>query len=163
MRRESLWLAIQETSTVLTVATPVLFTGFTAGVLAVRPFTIVRTRGVMHLSSDQIANTESYFAALGMAIVSDQALAIGVTAVPTTVTDPDSDLWFLYEALVGKYVLSSAVGIDASGGQFKEFDSKAMRKVEEGQDVAIVEEASGAAGFSGCTMIKQGRMLIKLH
>ncbi len=163
MRRESFWFGLAETTTVLAVATPVLFTGLPAGVLPLRPFTIVRTRGVVYLSSDQIANTERYFAVWAAAVVSDEALAVGVTAVPTPVDNPASDLWFMYEALAGSISVSSAIGSSEPAGVFKEYDSRAMRKVEEGQDVAFVEEASGATGFSGCNMTKQGRMLIKLH
>jgi len=37
--------------------------------------------------SDQFVATEGYEIAIGMAVVSDQALAIGVTAVPTPFTD----------------------------------------------------------------------------
>jgi len=36
-----------------------------------------------------------------------------------------------------------------------------MRKVEDGQDVAILEESE--TGFDGAVMQKGGRMLIKLH
>ena len=162
-RRETFWVGIAPTTTTLATATPVLFTGFGADSLALRPFTIIRTRGVLNLSSDQVAATEPYLAAFGMAVVSDQALAVGVTAVPTPINEAGSDLWFLYESLTGAFTFGDATGRIDSAGTFKEFDSKAMRKVEDGQDLAIVMEASGAGTFEGCNMAKHGRMLIKLH
>jgi len=161
MRRESFWIAIAETSTTLASGTPVLFTGLTTAQLALRPFTVVRTRGLLQLSSDQLTTTESYFGAYGMAVVSDQAFAIGITAVPTPITDKDSDLWFVFEELTGRFAVSSAIGILEVGNR-REFDSRAMRKVEDGQDIAIVEENSGSP-FAGAIMTKSGRMLIKLH
>ncbi len=51
----------------------------TAG-LALRPFTIVRTYLEVAVRSDQAAAIEQQITAVGMAIVSDQAVAVGVTA-----------------------------------------------------------------------------------
>jgi len=162
VRRETLWVALASTLTTLASGTPVLLTGLSAATLALRPFTIIRNRGVMHLASDQISASESYMAHMGCAVVSDQALAIGVTAVPTPVTDRDSDLWFLYESLVSRELFGDATGFNDGAGVAKEYDSKGMRKVEEGQDLAFVLENEGAP-FSGCNISKVGRMLIKLH
>ncbi len=162
MRRESLWVALIGTSTALAPVTPVLFTGYSASILALRPFTVVRTRGVMSVLSDQSSATESFHAAMGMAIVSDEALAVGVTAVPTPISSQDSDLFFVYEALIGRLQNASNVGFDGAGGQFKTFDSKAMRKVEDGQDIAVSIE-SDTSPFLGCIVLKAGRQLIKLH
>jgi len=161
MVRESLWVAILPTVSALgSASTAALFTGFSAAILALRPFTIVRTRGYIHLQSDQEAADETYFATLGAAVVSDQALAIGVTAVPTPQTDADSDLWFLYESLAGTVRFTSASGVfDAGHGRV--FDSKSMRKVEDGEDVAMSVET--AAISAGAVFLKGGRMLIKLH
>ncbi len=52
----------------------------------------------------------------------------------------------------------SLVGVN-NIGIFKEFDSKAMRKVEEGQDIVQVVENE----INGCTVTISGRMLLKLH
>ena len=65
-----------------------------AAALALRPFTIVRSRFEVGIISDQTAATEDQLGAIGMAVVSDQAVAVGVTAVPTPITDMGSDLWF---------------------------------------------------------------------
>ena len=52
--------------------------------LALRPFTLIRVRGIFTIASDQSAATETQVGALGVAVVSEQAASIGVTAVPTT-------------------------------------------------------------------------------
>ncbi len=160
MRRETVWVEIAATNTALGAAsTAVLFTGFSATLLALRPFTIVRTRGSWLVSSDQNSATETQMVALGMAVVSDQALAIGVTAVPTPFTDLSSDLFFLHEIATRR--LEFITGIGAVWQVGMPFDSKAMRKVEEGADVALSIETSGVS--DGANVSKSGRMLIKLH
>jgi len=159
--RETRWLGIGPTVTGLGAAsTGVLFTGFSTEQLGNRPFTIIRTRGFWTVRSDQNAATENFSVGLGFAIVSDQAHAIGITAVPTTDTDRDSDLFYVFEELAGSLFLATAVGFQQAQPS-SQFDSKAMRKVEEGQDCAITLETTSAS--SGVTVYKSGRTLIKLH
>ncbi len=161
MRRETRWVQILETVTTLSAASvAALFTGFGTVELGLRPFTIVRTRMFFHAKSDQSAATETWQGGIGMAVVSDQALAIGVTAVPVPFTDNASDLFFLYQTLAGVFTFKDASGI-AELGAWKDVDSRAMRKVEDGQDLAITIQASSIS--NGVNIIKAGRMLIKLH
>jgi len=82
--RESLWFDGPVFNTNMGAAsTAVLVSSLSAAALALRPFTVVRTRGSMFLETDQQAASEFYQAAIGCCVVSDQAVAIGVTAVPT--------------------------------------------------------------------------------
>ncbi len=159
-RRESLWISIVTVEVTLGGApTAVLLLALNAAALALRPFTIVRTRGVIFCRSDQTDNAETFIGDLGAAVVSDQAVAAGVTAVPTPLTDKGSDLWFLYEQLPSRQAGTTPTGLTQNVGVSKEFDSKAMRKVEQGQDVVFVGENE----IAGLNMIISGRMLIKLH
>jgi len=132
-----------------------------AAALALRPFTVVRSRGFLHVKSDQTGALEDWNVALGYSIVSDQASAIGITALPTPDTDRGSDLFFVFEDLAGSFVFVSGVGFDSEGGIFKDWDSKAMRKVEEGQDLVITSEAGAIS--AGLTITHGARILIKLH
>ena len=165
MVRETLWAFDQPTDTALGAAsTAVLLTAAGAGLLALRPFTIIRSRGFFHVISDQVAAAETYGASLGHCIVSDQAAAIGVTAVSTPDTDRGSDLWYVFEDYVGRLILNTAVGADyAAGGPRSTvyYDSKAMRKVEEGQTTITVIESMAIA--SSAQVKTGGRFLIKLH
>ncbi len=162
MVRETRWVAIAETDTTLAAAsTAVLFTGFGATVLALRPFTIVRMRGILGIRTDQVVASELQHAALSLAVVSDQALAIGVTAVPTPSADRASDAFMLYEEIASFFTFASNIGIQTQGMTLKEFGSKAMRKVEQGFDAAMCVETS--VNSAGCIVSKAGRMLIKLH
>ncbi len=137
-------------------AQAVLITTLDAGALALRPFTIVRTRGSWYVRSDQVSAVENYAAFYGQSVVSEQASAIGVTAVPTPSTDSDSDLFNAYSTLGG----SAVAGQTSEGGHIEVIDSKAMRKVEEGMDVVEVIENPFATGV---VVGVYTRLLVKLH
>ncbi len=158
-RRSTQWLEVELVASSQASIGGVILNSLTTAEKALRPFTIVRTHLSVLLSSDQVAADEFQVAGLGVAVVSDQAAAIGITAVPTPLTDLESDLW-LFHQIVSTFSTASANG--GSGALWsKEFESKAMRKVEEGQDVIVVSEFSALG--DGWTMITGGRVLIKLH
>ncbi len=161
-RRKTVWASIAPAeNTMAAPSTAVLSHSAGAGLLAARPFTIVRTRLVLHVRPDQVAATEDYGVAVGGAVVSDQAAAVGVTAVPTPDTDRVSDLFFFYEETYGLFFFGTGVGTQFVGGQRLVIDSKAMRKVDEGSDVVFVQETQ--AVVASATTFLAGRMLIKLH
>ena len=161
-RRESIWIFQDPVDTTLAAASTAVQIGvLNAAALALRPFTVVRTRGVLWVRSDQVGSSEDYIASLGMAIVSDQASAIGVTAVPTPETDRNSDLFFVFETSVGGFSVFTSVGFSNQENQPVYFDSKAMRKVEEGQQLSITIETASIS--SGAQVLVASRMLLKLH
>ena len=156
-RRETLWADFAFTQTTMTAVGGTILSSLSAAGLALRPFTVVRTHMQVHILSDQSAATELYAAAYGHAIVSEQAVAIGITAVPTPVTDGGSDLWYVYQKLLGA---GSQVNSGQSGQGFS-IDSRAMRKVEDGSDLINVIEFSAIG--SGLIAMVSGRDLLKLH
>ncbi len=160
-RRAMSWREIQATSATLTAVGGTITHSLDAVELAKRPFTIIRTHLVVSIISDQVAADEAQFGAFGMAVVSEQAEAIGVTAVPTPVTDANSDLWFVHQWLMNEVSVVSAVGFNEDGAHQYLIDSKAMRKVEEGEDVVGVAEFSAAGG--GIIVRVAGRLLLKEH
>ena len=161
-RRESLWLAGSwVTSTILSNAV-VLITSLNAAALALRPFTIVRTRGWLALRSDQVANTEGQAVVYGNIVVSETAVTAGVASVPTPITEAQAD-FHVYEQLTAAFVISSAVGIDAAAGTQKPYDSKAMRKVDLGEDLIEVAEVPATGISEGVLLRTFNRILIKLH
>jgi len=161
MRRETMWLTNPyATSSIGAGSTAVLAAALNAAALALRPFTIVRVRGHFHVRSDQTAASETWGCSMGYAVVSDQASAIGVTAVPTPEADRDSDLFFVYESMIGRFAISSAASF-VDVGRGVDFDSKAMRKVEQGQDMVITVETPSVV--SSGVITDGSRILIKLH
>ena len=161
-RRESLWLfSAWSTSTILSNGV-VLITSLNAAALALLPFTIVRSRGVLHLRTDQIANTEAQAVTYGKIVVTQEASTAGVASVPTPISEGNSD-FHVYEQVATAYILSSAVGIDAAAGVMHVFDSKAMRKVDSGEDLIAVAEVPATGLSEGVIFRTQTRTLIKLH
>ena len=142
-------------------STAVIAGSLNAAALALRPFTVIRVVGSYFLRSDQTAASENYEVAWGMAVVSDQALVVGVTAVPTPYTDLDSDLWFQHKAMSSRFEFVSGVGFETAVGLSGEYESKAARKVEDGSDMIIVLETSSI--FAGSVLALTARVLIKLH
>ncbi len=133
----------------------------TAAELAFRPFTIVRTHLEILQQSDQLAVSEFMAAALGICVVSQSASSAGIGAIPTPLTELDSDLWLVYQPMLHQFLFASAVGFQAMVGVRYTVDSKAMRKVNNDQDVAVVVEGSVTGEGQSISVI--GRMLIKLH
>ena len=158
-RRETLWIGSDNSLAVTTTigATQVVLNqSFSTTTLARRPFTIVRTRGFIFVQSDQVAALEEQIIGMGMSVVSEQAIAVGVTAVPDPYADLGSDLFFVHKI--------GMKGMESNGdlrGAYWEFDSKAMRKVEDGQDVAVVIRNISSA--FGADFFIVFRMLIKTH
>ena len=161
MRRETLWVPIPPVSTNITGSGTSLIYTASAAEQALRPYTIVRTHLFLEFESDQLAATEDWWAAIGFAVVSDQASAIGVTAVPTPITDLGSDAWYLHQFGKGAILFGDLTGFQASTGKQVQVDSKAMRKVEDGFDNIVTIESF--TGFSGVAVATAGRQLLKLH
>jgi len=160
MVRESLWVGGSAGEVTLAAAnTASLLRSANATLLGLRPFTVVRNRGWLMVRSDQTAASESQQVGYGLCVVSDQAVAIGVTAVPTPATDLSSGLWLVYESITNHLQVTPA-GTGPSN-QVKSFDSRAMRKVEEGQDLITVAESYVTS--SGLILFSVERTLIKLH
>ena len=155
-KRLTTWFELKPVETTITEATAALVATFTTAELALRPFTIVRTHLELWLRSDQAAAIERQHCGIGLAVVSDQAIAVGVTAVPTPVTEAASNLWFLHQFMSAA---ESNLTDRTRNGTFRTVDSKAMRKVEVGQDLAVVVEG-GVIG-SGMVVGMALRMLIK--
>ncbi len=162
MRRETQWLALDPvTNTLAAGSTAVISNTMTAAELALRPFTVVRTIGIFSVESDQDAADEITQAGFGACVVSDQAVTVGVTAVPTPDTDRASDLWFMYVEAFARFQFLTAAGFHPHASVQKDFDSRAMRKVEEGSQIIFVKETSAIA--TGAIVRTAGRVLVKLH
>ncbi len=157
--RQTQWGFLQDGNVTMTGGGGTLIGSGNAELLDQVPFTIVRVHMDCWLRSDQAAAIENQSAMIGWAVVSDQAVAIGVTAIPTPLTDMGSDLWFLHKTM---FADESNLTDRTRSGQYFSVDSKAMRKVEEGQDIVIVSEL-GAASEGGVILTTAARFLIKLH
>ncbi len=161
-RRETEWFSIPWTTTAMAAGGGTLISVLNAAALGVIPFTVIRTHLVVHITSDQVSADEVQMAAIGMAVVSAQASAAGVGSIPTPLTELSSDLWYVHQMLINDWAFITGAGFDGRAGYQYQIDSKAMRKVEDGEDIVIVGEADLALG-SGVVVRMGGRMLVKLH
>jgi len=160
VKRETLWIGGPDADVAITlgVNASTLLSSLNAAALALRPFTIVRVRGIIAIRSDQAAAIEDPAGAWGLAVVSEQASGIGITAVPTPVTNVSSDLWFAFQFFADSRLFLTSGG---QGAQLFTIDSKAMRKVEDGED--IVEVAENGSASAGMAFNIKWRLLVKLH
>ena len=142
---------LTQTGTLLGVANATL--------LALRPFTIIRTRLRFLITSDQSIASETTIGAFGMIIVEEEAADAGVASLPTPAVEIDAP-WFVFEPFVHEIAFFDATGIQTPAGTLFDVDSKAMRKVGLSQDLAMVGQTDSSQGalISGF-----GRMLLKLH
>jgi len=155
-RRETEWGAVTFGPTAVD-ATPVLLATFTQTILeGLVPATIVRVRGMVTIVSDQSAAPESIGGAFGMVVVKQTAATAGVASVPSPITEIVEDGWFVYAPYLGTARDST------SNYDFRlDIDSKAMRKLQDGDAIALVGE--NGAGFSGVEISGILRLLFKLH
>jgi len=161
-RREFTWFDLPPGQIALTAAGGTILYTMTAAELARRPITVVRTHLQIFLESDQLVADEFQLIAVGAAVVSDQAVAAGVGSIPTPVTDDDSDLWFLHQYFMNTFTFITGAGFQSPGGSQMEIDSKAMRKIDDGQQMVFVAELASAVS-SGSILTTAGRVLIKNH
>jgi len=162
-RRETSWLAIDPASVTLASSGSAAITHtMTTAEKAKLPFTVIRTRLNVHIISDQLGADEFSMVGFGMCVVTEQAVSVGITAVPTPMTELRSDMWFVHQVMYNDFTFVSGVGFDSAGGRDYEIDSKAARKVNEDQEIIAVAENSSLTA-AGCTLLIGGRLLIKEH
>ncbi len=161
-KRATIWVSSSNETdfTSLPAASVVLDQSFSAAnVSALGNFTITRTVGQILCAGDQVAALEVGFGAMGMTVVSAAALAAGIGSLPTPITDEASDQWFVYQSIMA--LTSNDAGSQAAGMKLFPFDSKAQRRVEDGQAIATTVE--NASATDGLIYLIKFRMLIKLH
>jgi len=160
-KRSSVWIGAAAGPTAVGAGISGLLATLNAASLALRPFTVVRTRLWLHVNSDQQAAGELVAGAFAMIVVSDQAISTGIGAIPQPTSNTDAP-YFVYEPFVNQIEFGTAVGFNDGTGTNWIVDSKAMRKVGNNEDIAMVAENASGAG-QGINISLIGRMLVKLH
>ena len=120
--------------------------------------TLVRTRGslLFHLTSSAAVG-DAFIGAVGIGLVSDQAFAIGATAVPMPVSEAKDERWIWHHWL---NIVESGAG-DAAPAQRIEIDSKAMRKFTDSDRLYMAVEVT-ETGTAVAEFVANTRMLFKL-
>jgi len=121
--------------------------------------TVLRTVGVIYMTSDTVGVGEDQTGAFGLTVVNDVALALGITGIPDPITNVQDDVWFVYQPLLGDTEYATAVGQQM--GQRYDFDSKAKRVVSTGQGIAVV--VANAHATHGLQLMAGFRMLTQVR
>jgi len=122
--------------------------------------TLVRLRGYFRMFLTTAGAAEGFHCALGAAIVSNDAFAVGVTAVPNPIADMDWDGW-LYHRFFDVFSLSTLAAGDNNNWVGFEVDSKAMRKVGV-NDTLFMSLETVEIGTCVGRMTFDSRQLVKL-
>ena len=163
-RRQTQWggSALKTTEIAAPANTTILDQSFTAAVLDPdTPMTVVRTRGILSIRTDQVIATEQPFGALGFMVVNENARVAGVASLLTPYTDALAEQWFVHQYWHTGILFGDATGIQAPPFREYVFDSKAMRKVGEGEAIVILLENNSA--LHGATYLLDFRILFKMH
>ena len=152
--------------TVVTQFTGSAITIIGAGVVAlVGGLTIVRIRGLfrMMLQGTVGATGDGFQGALGMCVVSEDAFAVGATAIPDPVTDLSWDGWMYHQILSVHSPTAGASGLEGAQSTEQSFniDGKAMRKFDE-SDVLVAIVQLVEAGTVVADVWMDSRVLVKL-
>ena len=153
-----MWLGLQIVGTAVGSTNDVLLASLSAAALALRPFTIMRSRVRIWYESDQLAASETTISSIGEIVVKDQAVAAGVASLPKPNADPEAQ-WIWWEGLQDSFLLATAVGFQPTSSQVVDVDAKSSRKVGINEDMAIIISNTTL----GAIVAVQGRTLIKLH
>ena len=121
------------------------------------PGTLIRSRGLVTLELPSYAADALVFGAFGAGIVSAEALAVGITAVPHPYRDADWGGWMIWQAIGMRFEFNDATGTFLASWNY-DVDSKAMRKVGPNEAwVFVAESQSGAFSIH-----ESVRLLLKL-
>ena len=123
------------------------------------PVTIVRNRGLLGVRSDQSVATEDQIGAWGMAVVTADAANAGAASLPGPMTD-SSFPWLMFEPFAQSFVFKSGIGVYPSFGDMRLVDSRAMRKITEGQSLVLMYESG--VNSAGVDVLANMRTLLKV-
>ena len=161
VKRATDWQLATLSSGYVTVAanSKVLIASIGSSALAgISPATIVRTRGMLSVASDQSAAPEAQIGGFGVGFVNEVARALGVTALPGPVNEALWDGWFVHQFFQQRFEELSQVGFDTTGAIQYVIDSKAMRKFESDEGLVFMVENNATTGFQ---VALQLRLLVK--
>ena len=99
--------------------------------------TVLRTVGQLSIRS--VGDFGYFQGAFGMILVSNTAVAEGISAIPSPLFDISDDGWFIFQFCHSDEVFGPN---DELNGEIYNFDSKAKRVIHDGQSIALVYESS---------------------
>ena len=156
-RSNKTWTGLVSSAVIVPTATKVLLGTFVLSNPGIDE-TILRSIGQISVSTDNDGASEQQVGAFGLCMVTDVALAVGITALPSSVAEITDDFWFVHQTIVQRTEFITAAGFHPNVSRNYSFDSKAKRKLEGGNVIVLVVENSGPHGFQmafGLRMLSQ--------
>ena len=140
VKRKTFWIgaAVVTVESTLAAGTTVLDSSLSAAALALRPFTVIRTLGLLSVASDQTASTEQPFGALGILVVDDRAVAAGAGSIARPYSESFDSDFFMHQFWSTKTQVATAASI--TGNAYTQFliDQRGQRKVSIGNDIVVM-------------------------
>ncbi len=134
----------------------------TVAVPAVDGLTIVRIRGEFLAYLVTVgSNNDGFEGAVGIGIVTDEAIAAGVAAVPTPFSDEDDELWLWHSFFHIIGASTSSPSQQPAATVRIQVDTKAMRKIPIGNTLFAAVEVVESGVVSGESHLHT-RLLVKL-
>ena len=128
----------------------------------VEGLTIVRIRGTFLIFLTSVgSNVDGLTGAVGIGIVTDEAIAAGVAAVPTPFSDDDDELWMWHHYFHCIGASTSSPSQQPAATVRMEIDSKAMRKLPQGNSLFAAVEVVETGVIAGNSFLNT-RILVKL-
>ncbi len=159
IRRQTEWIAGVSPWQPRGSATTVDVVGFSQADLAdLVPFTITRTVGIAAIAFDEdFILDQDIFCAWGGVVVKERARVAGTGSMPRPIVNIGDDGWFWHQP-VCEFIESDFTG---RSGLAVTIDSRAQRKVEDGDAIAFLLEIDGTSDAIEQAMMV--RILCKLH
>ena len=124
--------------------------------------TVVRIRGILQLIlTAASAPLDGFTGAFGICVVTEDAFAVGVTAVPDPVDDVGWDGWMWHSFYSLIQPIAFAAQSAATSNQTLVIDTKAMRKLH-ASDVIILVGEHLESGTAAMIVVGGSRALTKL-
>ena len=156
------WGGFEVFSRFLGVGTASTLGSQSTGAVAAERLTLIRLRGNGYVHMDAGAAGDSMLIGVGLIIAPTEAFTVGVSALPTPLTDMEAP-WIWHEVLtLGPAVSATDDGGDLSRNVQFVIDNKAMRKFRTDEELGFVVEGEIIAGSPTVDGGLVARQLFKL-
>ncbi len=147
-RRVSTWVAPADQDTVSVASgASVIVASFDASGNGMLAPTIVRSRGEVAVRNTAFGADVVIGGAFGICVVSDEAFAAGTASIPRPFDDADWGGWFVWQSFESLFSFDDAtgnLGVNNTSLRYQ-VDSKAMRKVSDGETIVMMAESQTGA------------------
>ena len=124
---------------------------------------IARIRGTVSCHLDVGAALDAYTLGVGIIVVKDEALAAGIASMPGSLSGAEQSWIWHHIFSMGPASVGTTDGLQILLNFSAELDTKAMRKVQDGDILAIVWEGTQDNGTPTADGLANARLMVLLH